>query len=440
MTSRVVVTNASGRVLNGSADLWTWLGCVAPVTDELRWDDIRARAPDDITFGVSLLDDGTTAHVLLRDERGLAHENALLRETLDAVDAAIVLYDGDLRFVLGNRGYHKAFPHLPPDCELVGLTYPEVLMMSIRAGSYADRRAVTDTEAFVAERTAAIGRRQNTVRNEFNESSNTWWQVRVAWTESDIRVALRVDITPIKRLEAELVSSQRVKTVGQISSGVAHHFNNLLTVIHSNLEMMLAGGLPPSLAVRARRALAGTEQGGRLTQQLLTFAQRDISWPQRIDPACFLSGIRDLLQGALGPESALELELDTSGCEIDADPAKFEAAMMNLVLNARDAIGARPEGANGPGCVSIRAICDRSAGACVITVTDNGVGMTAEIAAEAFEPFFSTKAPGVASGLGLSQVQGFATGALGSCRVHSAPEQGCTVELRLPLVDKAAAT
>jgi signal transduction histidine kinase len=441
---RLVMADADGRVLSHAADLWDWLRCDPPDRNAggpLRVADIAARLRAGMAMQAMAMDDGTIGHVILGADLAaadaVARENRLLRETLDAVDGSIVVHDSALRFRLGNKGYHEWQPHLPPDEELVGKHFADVLRMSIAAGSFADPRALTDTEAYVAERVAQVARREDQAVNHYQASKARWSQMRVRWTPSGNRVTLRVDITENKRLEEEMVRTQRIRTVGRISGGVAHHFNNLLTVICGCLDLLLQqAGLSARGITLVERALASAEQGGRLTQQLLTFAQRDITRPRRIDPNRFLDGIAALLQGALGSRVTLDLRLDGAAGDVLVDPAKFETAMMNLILNARDAIAARREGgAVIDGRVEIRtglAIEDGRRFR-LIAVADNGEGIRPEVAAEAFEPFFTTRHMGAASGLGLSQVHGFATGAGGHARISGTPGAGAVVEILLPV-------
>ena len=448
MACRVVVGDASGAIVSAARDLWEWLGTANPrAGDTLRLADIVAALPAAFTMQSLPMADGTTAHVISSAGDTIAgeaaDENRLLRETLDAVDASIVVHDSELRFRLCNKGYHERYPYLPPAHELVGRHFSEVLRMSIAAGIYASPRAVTDTEAYVAERVAEMGVRTDKVGEVFQSSTGKWSQVRVRWTPAGNRVTLRVDMTQSKRMEEELIRTQRVKTVGRISGGVAHHFNNLLTVICGSLDMVLQHPeLPPASRVLAERALAGAEKGGRLTQQLLTFARRAVTRPRRIDPNLFLDSIAALLQGALGSAATLVMHLDDAAAQVWIDPATFETAMMNLILNARDATAARTAslsggGARGAGMVAITTGLVRHNAKAFrrIAVADDGEGMSPEVAAEAFEPFFTTRHMSVASGLGLSQVHGFADAAGGLARISSTRGDGTVVEILLPVVD-----
>jgi len=240
---------------------------------------------------------------------------------------------------------------------------------------------------------------------------------------------------------------------------VAHNFNNLLTVIISNIEMLLDdAGLAAESALLARRALSSAESGARLVRQLLSFARRDFVQARPVNPDQMLADMIDLLRGAAG--SAIPIELlphrtvterartdstgtdstgtDSAESQIEIDPAQFATAMMNLVLNARDAVQAGiAAGTTSHGRIRIsisRATTANGRAIVLIRVADNGCGMSSEVAAAAFDPFFTTKGLAVASGLGLSQVHGFVVGAGGEVRIQSVPNSGTSVEMQLPAI------
>jgi signal transduction histidine kinase len=352
-----------------------------------------------------------------------------------------------MRYLLANRGYHERYPHLPPEHESVGRHFSDTLRLSAAAGAYVDPRALTEPEAYIAERLAEMLSPDNTVSTVFMASNGRWSQMRMRWTPSGNRVILHVDITEEKRLEEELVRTQRTRTVGRIAAGVAHHFNNMLAVVCTNIELLLH---MPNLQGRAKRlaarALDGAERGSRVTQQLLTFAQGDFTRPRRVDANRLLESIAALLEGMLGSGATLAMRLDSEKLHVSVDPEGFETAMINLVLNARDAIAARLGGHPGardamPGQIEIRTALHRQDNRLlrVVSVADDGEGMSPEVAAEAFEPFFTTRQANAASGLGLSQVHGFATAAGGSVTLRSTQGQGTVVDILLPVVDESTA-
>jgi signal transduction histidine kinase len=361
----------------------------------------------------------------------LRRENAMLRETLDAIDGTVAVYDADMRYCFGNRGYHELFPHAPPDEDLVGRSFEELLRASIAAGAVNDPNAYRDTEAFIARRVAEINDRNQTTRELYNPHSDRWSQIRVKWTPGGNRVALRIDITSLKRLQQELLRAHRMETIGRISGGVAQDFNNLLTIITGNLEMIrLRAADPARVAALARSAMTAAENGARLIRQLLTFAHRDLTQPRLLDPNALLTAMADLLRRTGGPDVDFRMDLAKNLGEAHFDSTQFESAVANLVLNAREALVGR----GSPRRIAVITGHERidDVEFLTISVTDTGPGMTEEAVAQAFEPFFTTKPVGCGPGLGLSQVHGFATGANGQARISSGPDRGTTVTILLP--------
>ena len=240
-----------------------------------------------------------------------------------------------------------------------------------------------------------------------------------------------------ERAEAALRQAQRVEAVGQLTGGVAHDFNNLLTVLIGNIELIQnASTLDASMTERLRAMHAAAERGAVLTSHLLAFARRQPLWPRAVDLNAVISGMQDLLQSALGHRAQMEMRLASGLWQAMVDPTQIELVILNLVINARDAM---PYG----GTVTIETDnCHRDAPAqpeepaegdyVVIKVIDVGTGMTPEVQAKAFEPFFTTKPPGAGSGLGLSQVFGTARQSGGGVRIDSAPGKGTSVSVFLP--------
>jgi len=242
--------------------------------------------------------------------------------------------------------------------------------------------------------------------------------------------------------QAQLVQSQKLEALGQLTGGVAHDFNNLLTVIIGALDIVHRH---PDDPARTRRlteaALNASRRGERLTQQLLAFSRRQ---PLRPEVACINDLLREgetLYRRALGEAVDFQLKLGAPDSCSRLDVAQFEAALVNLLVNARDAIGA-----GGAITVETRRAKlrkGRGGGAAAgeyisVSVRDNGVGMDAETVARVFEPFFTTKPFGKGTGLGLSQVYGFASQSGGGVDVESAPGQGTTVTMLLPYTQEPA--
>ncbi len=238
------------------------------------------------------------------------------------------------------------------------------------------------------------------------------------------------------KAEADLMHAQRMEAVGRLTGGVAHDFNNLLTVVIGALDMMLR---TPDDAARQKKlgeaALSAARRGERLTHQLLAFSRRQALRPEPTDLNGLIRESEPLLRRALGEAIEFRLKLRRGGARVSVDPAQFEAALLNLVVNARDALGDR-------GRVSIQTlvcpvgegeIAGLKAGDYVcVSVSDNGSGMAPEVMERVFEPFFTTKPVGKGTGLGLSQVYGFARQSGGGVRVTSTVGRGTEVRLYLP--------
>jgi signal transduction histidine kinase/DNA-binding response OmpR family regulator len=248
-----------------------------------------------------------------------------------------------------------------------------------------------------------------------------------------------VDITEKLRDEMAFRQGQKMEATGQLTGGMAHDFNNILQVIQANLDLMKAAARgDSSFLTRINAATAAAERGARLTQQLLAFARRQPLAPQSTNVAHLVTDLADLLRNSLGERITMELKVADDSWNAKIDPGQLENAILNLAINARDAM---PEG----GTVSIEisnATLDRRYAALhpevapgpyvVVAVNDTGTGMPPEVAAQAFDPFFTTKRDGKGTGLGLSMVYGFVRQSNGHIRIDSAIGQGTSVKLYLP--------
>ncbi|MBS0333910.1 MAG: PAS domain-containing protein [Proteobacteria bacterium] len=257
-------------------------------------------------------------------------------------------------------------------------------------------------------------------------------------------LAERVDAALAERDEAEaqLRHVQKLEAVGQLTGGVAHDFNNLLTVITGALDLMQRH---PSDAARRDRMIEAAQgaarRGERLTQQLLAFSRRQALKPELVRIDDLLVENEPLLRRAVGEAVALTVAPGAPGAVSRIDPSQFEAAVMNLVVNARDAVAA------GGGIRVETVPCTLAEGeaegapageyVCLV-VHDTGTGMSPETIVRVFEPFFTTKEPGRGTGLGLSQVYGFARQSGGAATIASTPGKGTTVRIHLPLDTGAA--
>ncbi|HYF20472.1 MAG TPA: ATP-binding protein [Ramlibacter sp.] len=231
--------------------------------------------------------------------------------------------------------------------------------------------------------------------------------------------------------EAALFQSQKLEALGRLTGGVAHDFNNALMVISGNLHLLRLSGAPAQ--ARNMDAIARAVQSAtQLTRQLLAFSRRQALAPQAIDLQERLPALRDLLVPTLGSQIALSIEVEPGTPPIYVDPAELELGLINVAVNARDAMP-------GGGSFALRAGHDPSAGTVWIEAVDTGEGMDEETLRKAFDPFFTTKPLGKGTGLGLSQVQALCRRAGGDAAIRSARGQGTQVRLTFPASQAAAA-
>ncbi|HVI55982.1 MAG TPA: ATP-binding protein [Luteibacter sp.] len=251
------------------------------------------------------------------------------------------------------------------------------------------------------------------------------------------------DITERRLMEVQLRQAQKMEAVGQLTGGIAHDFNNLLMVIGGSLDVLESA--VPQDNPKAQRffsaAKAGVERGASLNQQLLAFSRRQDLQAQPVCVDDLLRGFATLLSRALGETVALELPHPPQRWYCRSDPHQLETAILNLAINARDAM---PHGGRLTITTALTTLTPREALAMaaepgsyvVVRVRDSGTGMTPETAARIFDPFFTTKAMGKGTGLGLSQVYGFVRQSGGFVSVTSEVGQGTTIDLCLPFTDE----
>jgi two-component system, cell cycle sensor histidine kinase and response regulator CckA len=255
-----------------------------------------------------------------------------------------------------------------------------------------------------------------------------------------IRIAgIAEDVTQRRQLEMQLRHAQKMEAIGRLAGGVAHDFNNLLSVIYGHSELLAA--TPPS-PERLRESLAeirrATERGAALTQQLLAFGRRQVVEPEVLDLNAVVTESRNLLQRLIGEDVQLAITLAPRLSAVKVDPSQIDQVLMNLTLNAREAM---PQG--GRLTIETREVDlgvsypsshpeARPGHHVLLTVSDTGCGMTPELQARIFEPFFSTKSDG--TGLGLSVVDGIVRQSGGHLTLESRPGLGTTFKIYLPAV------
>ena len=304
--------------------------------------------------------------------------------------------------------------------------HPTTLVSMVQTGlrgrqrQYECRRLNEQLESRVQERTGELATVNRQLINQIKEREN---------------------------VESTLRQMQRLEAVGQLTSGVAHDFNNLLTVVLGNLGFVEKGianaGIDGKLKQRLGYMRAAAERGAKLTDQLLSFSRRQRLEPRSLDLNETVVNMRDLLQSTMGGTTHIDTRLQHGLWPAMVDPTQLELAVLNLAINARDAmeIGgsltvATDNAVVGPPMRPEEPPAGEYVSVCV---SDTGAGMSEEIRAKVFEPFFTTKEVGKGSGLGLSQVLGFAKQSGGGVRINSRLGEGTTVYIYLPRAEAGAA-
>jgi two-component system cell cycle sensor histidine kinase/response regulator CckA len=237
------------------------------------------------------------------------------------------------------------------------------------------------------------------------------------------------EITERRRLEDNLRQAQKMEAVGRLAGGIAHDFNNLLTGISGYAEVIAAHPSGPRVADDARQVQRAASRAAELTHQLLAFGRKQMLLPQQIDLATVVDDVQPLLRSLVGEAAQLRIELER-GHMVEVDPGQMEQVIVNLALNARDGM---PAG----GTLTIRAAAE--GGSVTLEVSDTGVGMDEETLTRATEPFFTTKATGEGTGLGLATAVGIIEQSGGTLTITSRPGVGTRVMVALPMVARSEA-
>jgi signal transduction histidine kinase len=312
---------------------------------------------------------------------------------------------------------------------------PDVLRAKVRVFAELHRKTRAlerlngELEQRVAERTAELEASAQALR-QLNEN-----------------LERRIDLRTREREQAlaQLLEAQKMETIGHLTGGVAHDFNNLLMVMLGSLEIMKKR-VPddPSLRRLVDNAIKGAERGAALTQRLLAFARRQELRPATIDVPVLVSGMKDLLARMIGTGVTIVEEMAPDLPPVLIDENQLELALLNLAVNARDAM---PDG----GVITLSAVAVSSddadapgglkpGGYVRLTVADNGAGMDDAVLSRAIEPFFTTKGVGKGTGLGLSMVHGLAAQSGGALALSSRPGEGTRIDLWIPETERSAAT
>ena len=254
--------------------------------------------------------------------------------------------------------------------------------------------------------------------------------------------ALKAEATEREAAEAQLRQVQKLDAVGQLTGGIAHDFNNMLAVVVGGIDLALRrlNGPRREVMMHLNNAMEGATRAAALTRRLLSFARSEPLLPERVDPAELIGGMSDLLDRTLGERIRIDVDLAADSWPIYVDPHQLENAIVNLAVNARDAMDGDGQVLIATRNVKVGAneVGDVRAGDYVrISVADTGCGMSPDVLERAFEPFFTTKPVGKGTGLGLSQIFGFAHQSGGEVGIESEIGKGTTVSIYLPRTEVA---
>ncbi len=430
---------------------------VRPAGADVRWLSARGRALFDGDVCVRIV--GTLADVTTRKSQAEAWRESeeRFRALADSLPALVWMTEPDGRVAFASKGFETILDISPDEVTAggwVALLRPDRRDEALRnRAGWLNRPASMSGEypvltACGQERWVHIEARPRFLGSEFQGYTACGIDVteaHLAGERLEERIASRTaelmqQIAERERVEETLHQMQRLEAIGQLTSGVAHDFNNLLTVILGNVDALTVAGqrglLDQRLRTRFDHIRVAAERGAALTAQLLAFSRRQRLEAKVVDLRLTVLGLLDLLGSTLGREIAIETRAAMPVWPALVDPTQMELIILNLAINARDAMV-------GGGLLTLavdnvrrgeptRAEEPPPGDYVRVSVQDTGTGMPPAVLAHAFEPFFTTKEVGKGSGLGLAQVFGFAKQSGGGVRIDSAPGEGTTVSVFLP--------
>ena len=415
---------------------WHWEGRFTRASGETRWFRTsatpRPRGDGSMLWNGMLLDVTDQKEI----EGALRESEGRLRGVFEHSPSAITLKDLDGKYQFVNPKFLEWY--LPPGSQAIGKKVEDFF-----APPYGDTYAAQDREVIATGRAIEIETEIPFADGMLHTIIITKFPVYGAAGQPVGIGTITTDVTEHRRTENALRQAQKMEAVGQLTGGVAHDFNNLLATILGNLELLQDDiGEHRSIATIDRAVRRGAE----LTQRLLAFSRRQTLQPKSIRLPELIGGLRDLLQRTLGEQITIKTDVASNVWPVTADPGQLENALLNLAINARDAM---PDGGVLEITCENKAIGFRTSDVLQlaapgdfveICVRDSGHGMPDEVRKQAFEPFFTTKDVGQGSGLGLSMVYGFVRQSGGDILIESEPDQGTAIRLYLPRAENVVAT
>jgi PAS domain S-box-containing protein len=375
-----------------------------------------------------------------RAESELRRDRERVQRYFDTTDVIVLALDSKGSITLINR----------KGCDLLGWTESELLGRNWIATCLPPSRRAEATEKLADAKSAEPWKTENFVLTRSGEERLIEWHTSVLH-DADGRVAdvftSGTDVTDRRKLQQQYDHAQKMEAVGRLAGGVAHDFNNLLTVILSYSDFLLADFAPDDPRRKDVEAIQGAGvSASMLTRQLLAFSRQQVIQPKVMRVDELIASSASMLKRLIGEDVELATSLHAGTGAVKVDPGQLEQIVMNLAINARDAM---PEG--GRLLIESKNVdfdqgysedtSDRPAGRYVLlAVSDNGSGMDAETKARVFEPFFTTKGPGKGTGLGLATVYGIVKQSGGFISLYSEPGNGTSFKIYFPLIDEAPVT
>ncbi len=379
-----------------------------------------------------------------RSEEALREAEARFGEIFRQINAPIAVLDADLRYYDANDAFVRLLGEDRAPGRLDALLADQIMPLSALKVALAEGERWQGTFTLRAGASTRITEWRVTPYRAPGQGlvliqDTTERHARETEQRQELESAtsaLAFQIAERQRTEVELLQAQKMDSLGQLTGGIAHDFNNLLTTIISGLDMIeiaVARGTWDKASRYVDIATASAHRAAALTQRMLAFARKQPLDPQTFDVVARIRSLEDMLRRSIGENIELELELGAQPMVAVADPNQFENVILNLVINARDALA-------GQGLIRIRAgrtLVERdhelAPGHYIsVKVLDNGTGIPLELLTKVFEPFFTTKPQGEGTGLGLSMTYGFARQSGGSARIASERGEGTEIELLLP--------
>ncbi|WP_206667969.1 histidine kinase famiy protein [Teichococcus oryzae] len=368
-------------------------------------------------------------------EPGLGNRGSVFFAAVEMTRMPMILTDPnrhDNPVVFANRAFE----------DLTGYRQDEIVGRNCRflQGGQTDRDQVTAMrEAIAAEQPVSVE-----ILNYKRDGTPFWNAVYIAPVyDSDGRLiyffASQLDVSRRRASEQSLRQAQKMESIGQLTAGLAHDFNNLLQSISGSLELLGRRIQDPQSLRYLARASEAADRGAKLTRQLLAFARKTRLDPRPSDLNRLINEFGDMLESSAGSQTELRFNLRRRLPPAQLDPTHLEMALLNVVINARDAM---PQGGTVTISTAVETLPDNGLPGgpyVVLSVTDTGCGMPPHVLERATEPFFTTKDTGKGTGLGLAMAQGFVQQSLGRLEIQSEPDQGTTIRMLFPAAAEVAA-